>query len=188
MEVLPIFASFLVTEKLNIDHKKIADWCFNHPDLRNDIVLTLSEPELEELYTAVNDKLTKLHNFLGFKQTTSQKLYEGWVNCDYLERTSVPHTHPRAQYICIYYPYVDGKVGYLELSNPNKALEFVFPQTAYENIIENYNVFNSNLWQIPPQTDLLVIIPAWLQHYVRESEQGSTRLSIALNSQIIASK
>ena len=185
MDILPIFSSFLVTEKLNIDNNRIADWCFKHPNLCDKIPLTLDEPELSELYTAVNDNLDKLHSFLGFKKETSQEIYEGWVNCNDTERTSVPHTHPRAQYICIYYPYIDGNVGFLEITNPNYALEYVFPQSHNQSIIEDYNIFNSQLWQVPPQNDLLVIIPAWLQHYVRESEQGSTRLSIALNSRII---
>ena len=184
MEVLPIFASFLITEKLNIDNKKIADWCFKRPDLRDKTDLTFDEPELKELYSEVNGILNNLHNFLGFKTSTKQNMYEGWVNYNTLERTSVPHTHPEATFVCIYYPKVIGNVGYLELTNPNRIIEYAFMQTQKNSVIDNYNVFNSNLWTVEPKDNLLVIIPSWIQHYVRESEEGSTRLSIAINSKV----
>ena len=184
MEVIPVFANFLVTEKLNIDNEKIADWCFSQPELSDKINLTLREPELKEFYSAVNSVLDKLHNFLGFKNTTEQKIYEGWVNYNTIERTSVPHTHPEATFVCVYYPKIVGNVGHLELTNPNRVVEHVLSQTHKNNVIENYNVFNSNLWSIPAQEDVLVVMPSWLQHYVRESEAGATRLSIAINSKV----
>jgi uncharacterized protein (TIGR02466 family) len=188
MEILPVFASFLIQEKLGVDTQLLKDWAFCQPALaESKIELNFKEKELQPLYKSVNNVLNELHTFLGFKSTTKQELYEGWVNLETTDRTSVPHTHPRAHYICIYYPHIVGNVGYLELTNPNNALEYVLPQTNLENIVENHNIFNSALWRIEPQEDLLIVIPAWLQHYVRPNLPGAERMSIALNSKIVTS-
>lgn len=188
MEILPVFASFLIQEKLGLDTQSIKDWALKQPVLsESKIELTFNESELQPLYNSVNNLLNELHNFLGFKSSTHQEIYEGWLNLETTDRTSVPHTHPRAHYICIYYPHIAGNVGYLELTNPNNALEYVLPQTHLENIIEDHNIFNSQLWQVEPQEDLLVVIPAWIQHYVRPNLPGAERMSIAINSKIVTS-
>jgi uncharacterized protein (TIGR02466 family) len=186
MEIQPIFSSFLIQEKLGLDTQSIKDWAFGQPNLNQlKVELNFNEPELQPLYNSVNSILNQLHTFLGFKSTTQQQIYEGWVNLETTDRTSVPHTHPRAHYICIYYPHIVGNVGFLELTNPNNALEYVLPQTHLETIVEDHNIFNSQLWQVEPQEDLLVVIPAWVQHYVRPNSSNTERMSIAINSKII---
>lgn len=188
MNIEPIFSSFLIKETLGLDTQSIKDWTLHqHTSDEAKVELTFNEPELEPLYGRVNSILNQLHEFLGFKSTTHQEMYEGWLNLKTTDRTSVPHTHPTANYICIYYPHIVGDVGFLELTNPNPSLEYVLPQTCSHSIVQDHNIFNSQLWQVEPQEDLLVVIPAWLQHYVRPDSPNAERMSIAINSKIVLS-
>ena len=86
----------------------------------------------------------------------------------------------------MYYPYVEHGSGNLELRNPISAIEYIFPQSRENTVIDSYNLFNSKIWQIVPENNLLVIFPSWLQHYVRQGNSNTTRISIALNSKIVS--
>ena len=85
----------------------------------------------------------------------------------------------------MYYPYVEQGSGNLEFINPNSSVEYAFPQTRDNTIIDTYNLFNSKLWQVVPENDLLVVFPSWLHHYVRQGNPNTTRMSIALNSKTV---
>ena len=184
-EIQPIFSSFLIQKKLNLDTKSIKNWIekSSHTDYK--IPLTFDEDILKDFYLSLKEILDNLHLALGFSKNTKQQFQEAWVNVESRERISVPHTHPSADLICEYYPYVEQGSGNLEFINPNSSVEYVFPQTRDNTIIDTHNLFNSKLWQIVPENDLLVVFPSWLHHYVRQGNPNTTRMSIALNSKTV---
>ena len=184
-EIQPIFSSFLIQKKLNLDTKSIKNWIekSSHTDYK--IPLTFDEDILKDFYLSLKEILDNLHLALGFSKNTKQQFQEAWVNVESRERISVPHTHPSADLICVYYPYVEQGSGNLEFINPNSSVEYVFPQTRDNTIIDTHNLFNSKLWQIVPENDLLVVFPSWLHHYVRQGNPNTTRMSIALNSKTV---
>ena len=184
-EIQPIFSSFLIQKKLDLDTKSIKTWIDKSSHINKKIELQLNEDVLKDFYLNLKEILDHLHIALGFSKNTKQQFQEAWVNVDSNERTSLPHTHPTADYICVYYPYVEEGSGYLEFINPNSAVEYTFPQTRDNNIIDNHNIFNSKIWQVVPENNLLVIFPSWLHHYVRQGNPNTTRMSIALNSKIV---
>ena len=184
-EIQPIFSSFLIQKKLNLDTKSIKNWIekSSHTDYK--IPLTFDEDILKDFYLSLKEILDNLHLALGFSKNTKQQFQEAWVNVESSERISVPHTHPSADLICVYYPYVEQGSGNLEFINPNSSVEYVFPQTRDNTIIDTHNLFNSKLWQVVPENDLLVVFPSWLHHYVRQGNPNTTRMSIALNSKTV---
>ena len=184
-DIQPIFSSFLVKKKLDLDTKAIKTWVERslYKDYKLD--LQFNEEVLKDFYFNINQILDNLHVALGFSKTTKQQIQKAWVNINSNERTSIPHTHPAADFICVYYPYVEYGSGNLELMNPNSSIEYAFPQARDTTIIESHNIFNSKIWQIVPENDLLVIFPSWLHHYVRQGIPNTTRMSIALNSKIV---
>ena len=190
IDIYPIFSSFLINQKLDLDTKAIRNWIEReyHKDLHTDyeINLHLKEEALKDFYFRTNYILDNVHNALGFSKNTKQQIQKAWVNVDCNKKTSVsvPHVHASADYICVYYPYVEDGSGILELMNPNSSVEYVFP-SAQPSIVESYNIFNSRIWKIVPENDSLVIFPSWLIHYVRPGNPNTTRMSIALNSKII---
>lgn len=183
IELQPIFSSFLVRKKLDLDTKAIKTWIerSSHKDYKID--LHLNEEVLKDFYFNINQILDNLHVALGFSKNTKQQIQRAWVNVNYNERTSVPHTHPDADYICVYYPYVEDGSGYLELMNPNDLIQQI--SSPHLSWIESHNIFNSKTWQIEPENDTLIIFPSWLHHYVRQGIPNTTRMSIALNSKIV---
>ena len=184
-EIQPIFSSFLIQKKLNLDTKSIKNWIekSSHTDYK--IPLTYDEDILKDFYLSLKEILDNLHLALGFSKNTKQQFQEAWVNVESRERISVPHTHPSADLICVYYPYVEQGSGNLEFINPNSSVEYVFPQTRDNTIIDTHNLFNSKLWQVVPENDLLVVFPSWLHHYVSQGNPNTTRMSIALNSKTV---
>ena len=186
LEIQPIFSSFLIQKKLDLDTKSIKTWIekSSHTDYK--IPLTFNESVLKDFYINLKEILDHLHIALGFSKNMKQKFQEAWVNVDSNERTSLPHTHPTADFVCVYYPYVEEGSGYLEFINPNSAVEYALPQAGENTIIDNYNIFNSKIWQVVPENNLLIIFPSWLHHYVRQSNSNTTRMSIALNSKIVS--
>ena len=185
-EIQPIFSSFLIQKKLNLDTKSIKNWIekSSHTDYK--IPLTFDEDILKDFYLSLKEILDNLHLALGFSKNTKQQFQEAWVNVDSNERTSLPHTHPASDFICVYYPYVEQGSGNLEFINPNSAIEYIFPQSRENTIIDTHNLFNSKIWQVVPENDLLVVFPSWLHHYVRQGNPNTTRMSIALNSKIVS--
>ena len=180
MHVQPLFSSFLVTKQLDLDVKSIQDWCLQTESIDNKVELSLHEEPLQSLYTATQTVFDDITNNI-LHLSDQVKIHEGWLNKGDSERTSVPHTHPSSTYIGIYYPIIEGDVGRLEFANPVGVQEYVLPLKG----INSYNNFNSNVWQVVPYTDLLVVVPSWLQHYVRESDISSTRMSIAINGKVV---
>ena len=185
----PIFSSFLVKKKLDLDTKEIKTWVEREfkRDLHEDykIELQFNEKVLKDFYFKINQILDKLHVAIGFSKNTKQQIQSAWVNVNSNERTSIPHCHSYSDFICVYYPYVEHGSGNLELMNPNASIEYAFPQGRNNTIIESHNIFNSRLWEIVPENDLLVIFPSWLIHYVKQGIPNTTRMSIALNSKIV---
>ena len=184
-EIQPIFSSFLIQTKLDLDTKSIKNWIEESYHTNYKIPLTFDEDILKDFYLSLKEILDNLHLALGFSKNTKQQFQEAWVNVESRERISVPHTHPSADLICVYYPYVEQGSGNLEFINPNSSIEYVFPQTRDNTIIDTHNLFNSKLWQVVPENDLLVVFPSWLHHYVRQGNPNTTRMSIALNSKTV---
>lgn len=177
MNVSPIFATFLATDMLDVPTHAMSNWYNDQTANDSKVPLDLSQPEFAELFAAVQDRFNKIAS--DILCVDNVKLFEAWVNTGDNERTSLCHTHPTSTVVGVYYPYVEGDVGRLELTSPVSALEFALPTS-----LSGYNVFNSNVWQVEPVTGLLVMFPSWVQHVVRASAPTATRVSIALNGRI----
>ena len=185
-EIQPIFSSFLIHKKLDLDTKSIKNWIEKSSHTADYMIpLHFNEEVLFDFYIKLHQILDEIHLALGFSKNTRQKFQEAWVNVEPCERISIPHTHPSADLICVYYPYVEQGSGNLEFINPNSSVEYTFPQTRDNTIIDTHNLFNSKLWQVVPENDLLVVFPSWLHHYVRQGNPNTTRMSIALNSKTV---
>ena len=187
MNIIPSFASPLVTTKLNCNHEKISDWCNNQTsDDTGKILLNFEETALQNLYSKIKENVNILHEYIGLKKTFKQILHNGWVNCYDNIRTQSAHCHPEATFICVYYPLAENNSSPLVLTNPNNAQQYVFPSSPNEdNCVEDYNIFTSNKWAIRPETDLLVIFPSWVQHGVESFSSKTKRISIAINTRMV---
>lgn len=101
------------------------------------------------------------------------KLDSAWTNVDNDEFISIPHVHTEGFLSAVYYPLsTDGKLVFL-----NPMLALLSKQS--NDMIENYNEFNSEYFQIDIKTGYLIVFNSMLQHHIMYSKQK--RISVAYN-------
>ena len=189
MNLQHIFSNFLISKQLNLNTEEILEFCTsikNNSDAEQ-FDLTFKEPQLQSLYAEVTNMLPAITNMLQLKQTITQKLYNGWLTFEYHNNILKPHSHPRQFIAFVYYPLADENCGNLVLMNPNHLQSYVIPTSRDENVVENWNEFNSTAFRIKPKANCIYAFPSWLTHYVEKSPiQTGKRISIAMNTRIFA--
>jgi uncharacterized protein (TIGR02466 family) len=170
-----IFSAGISIHILNeINNKDIIKYAEknNNFKIKKDIKNILKNKVFEKLNNIVKNKMQDY--FLNiYSKKYNIKLDSGWTNVDNEEFISIPHVHTEGFLSAVYYPLsTDGKLVFL---NPMVAL--LSKQSS--NIIENYNEFNSEYYQIDVKTNYLVIFNSMLQHHIMYSKQK--RISVAYN-------
>tara|TARA_B100000085_G_C18327029_1_gene424680 strand:+ start:81 stop:659 length:579 start_codon:yes stop_codon:yes gene_type:complete len=179
----PIFSSFLVSGEIDVDHQKIYEWCKTQ-DKIHATHLKFDEPELKEFYDEIKTIFNNLHHEMGLISTYHQKLERGWLNINPNDSGfTIPHAHCDSTFTSVYYPYIEGNVGNLELLSPNPMVQWVFKpeQDSKRNMVQDLNIFNMTRIRIPPKKGLLVIFPSWIQHLALPTKNG-IRVSISVDS------
>jgi|TARA_X000001382_G_scaffold130166_1_gene124159 hypothetical protein len=178
-----IFSSFLITVNLDINHEYIYSWC-KKQSKTNVTRLTFEEEFLKEYYLHLSKLFGEIHKRIGLSPNYYQHLKRGWLNMDPNdEGFATPHRHCESTFTSVYYPYIEGKVGDLELLAPNPLVQWVFKpeQDPERNQVAEPNIFNMTRIRIPPKTGLLVVFPSWIQHLALPTKNG-IRTSISVDS------
>jgi len=170
-----IFSAGISIHVLNeINNKDIIKYAEknNNFKIKKDIKNILKNKVFEKLNNIVKNKMQDYFSNI-YSKKYNIKLDSGWTNVDNEEFISIPHIHTEGFLSAVYYPLsTDGKLVFL---NPMVAL--LSKQSS--NIIENYNEFNSEYYQIDVKTNYLVIFNSMLQHHIMYSKQK--RISVAYN-------
>jgi uncharacterized protein (TIGR02466 family) len=170
-----IFSAGISIHILNeINNKDIIKYAEknNNFKIKKDIKNILKNKVFEKLNNIVKNKMQDYFSNI-YSKKYNIKLDSGWTNVDNEEFISIPHVHTEGFLSAVYYPLsTDGKLVFL---NPMVAL--LSKQSS--NIIENYNEFNSEYYQIDVKTNYLVIFNSMLQHHIMYSKQK--RISVAYN-------
>ena len=86
------------------------------------------------------------------------------------------HNHPNSIFSGVY--YVNADAGNLVLEfDPSYTKHFRFNYKVKE-----YNIYNSNAWDIHIKPGLLVLFPSYLQHYTRQNSGVDNRMVVGFNS------
>jgi uncharacterized protein (TIGR02466 family) len=170
-----IFSAGISIHVLNeINNKDIIKYAEknNNFKIKKDIKNILKNKVFEKLNSVVKNKMQDYFANI-YSKKYNIKLDSGWTNVDNEEFISIPHVHTEGFLSAVYYPLsTDGKLVFL---NPMVAL--LSKQSS--NIIENYNEFNSEYYQIDVKTNYLIIFNSMLQHHIMYSKQK--RISVAYN-------
>lgn len=144
----------------------------NNFKTKKDIKNILKNKIFGKLNNIVKRKMQDYYEII-YSKKYNIKLDSGWTNVDNEEFISIPHVHTEGFLSAVYYPLsTDGKLVFL---NPMVAL--LSKQSS--DIIENYNEFNSEYYQIDVRTNYLIIFNSMLQHHIMYSKQK--RISVAYN-------
>lgn len=185
MKLQHIFTNFIGVEFLDIDNDKLAVFCkrkYQEQQIINPKVscyIDFSEPEMQEVATAIDKNLQDVHKQLGFRRDARQEVIRSWINVGmngYIER---PHNHPGSFFVGVYYVKANSGAGKLNFLSPNASSV----TTILPPMIEYPNAFNGAEIAHEPVSGKLLIFPSWLMHYVEPSPEE--RISIAFNASMI---
>ena len=192
MDIVPLFANYLAFDQLNLSNRRdLANFCRKQVEIDklkiNDNVsqslfIDPKEPIIEELGKEINKRFDWLHKERNFNDKWEQRIQKFWINVNNNINISTPHRHPESFSSAVYYPDVGDSPGSITFLNPNNQLSYVIRP----EMVEKYDEFNAASQAIIPQTDMLIIFPSWLWHFVNhEIDPTGERISIAFDSMIV---
>jgi uncharacterized protein (TIGR02466 family) len=185
MNINPMFASMVATTDISVNNARLENYCYSQFIDKNGQSnwLDLTSTDLSEILLEVTTKLNWLHTELGFSDQYYQKIDKCWANINNSENTSHPHCHVGMFFNAIYYIKAEQDNSELVLLSPVPELDHVIDK----NTIKTFTPFNATGNFIKPHTGLLVIIPGWLKHYVKQDTSSIDRISIVFDSIMIKS-
>ena len=116
---------------------------------------------------------------LGYKKR-NYAITTSWFTLSNKGEGSQSHKHKNSFWSCVYYyqeEYNKGTGGIM-FDNPNTDL---FDYCYADNDIAEPNHINSRACVIPPQPNLLLIFPSYLQHQIMKHNNDVPRSSLAFN-------
>jgi uncharacterized protein (TIGR02466 family) len=182
MDIKLLFTSIVAIEKLNLDNSILEKYCRdNIQEFSQSIFLDLSAKEILPLVDQVQEKINYLHNELGFAKDLKQQIHQGWANLNNSEPINSVHCHPSSFFNAVYYVTAPKDGAELVLLSPVQEIDHVI----YQRMVNEYNAFSSAFQVIKPEPGMLVIMPGWIKHYVRQHKSSEDRISMAFDSAMI---
>ena len=187
MEIKPIFATVIATDQLQLDNVALEHYCRRkvsefsqrkNEELTQSSFIDDSDSDIQPLLAIIRDRINQLHNELGFTNKAYQKVSNIWTNINNSQPIDELHSHPGVFFNAIYYVSAPPGSSSLMMLTPNPMLDHVI----HSNTVQHWNSFNSSWQEIRPETGMLVIMPAWIKHYVRKHTMEADRISIVFDS------
>jgi uncharacterized protein (TIGR02466 family) len=193
MEIASIFATPLAADELTIDNTILEEFCRNR--VKEDEVgaplleksqstfVDLSTPELQPLLREVYVRFNELYKTMDLQPNTKLDISRIWINVNNNNPIDIPHVHPDAVFVGVYYVKGTGDPsnGNLILHSPVSALQ----HCIHPNLVVRNNYFNCFAHEISPLTGRLVLFPAWIMHSVQRNYSDTERISIAFDAVIV---
>ena len=183
--MLDLFSVPIHSKKLDLDTKKLIDYCLLIKDTTQSIErsnkggwhspgLTNEHVVLKNLFSKILKSAEKYRKIIAYKHPL--KLINFWVNINNYKDYNLQHLHPNSAVSGAYY-----------LTSNNSNIVFVHPAAqlmGYDwdsSVIDNYNKYNSATWSIKPSQNDLLLFPSWLNHRVEPNLSEESRISISFN-------
>lgn len=135
----------------------------------------LDDPDLSEINEfCLNSAREFIKIYNPPKNYFELYITQSWINYTSKEQSHHKHSHPNS--------FISG-VFYINANKEHDKIFFLSPHSpllTYET--ETYNIFNSEEWFVPVETNMLVLFPSSLKHYVRVNTEPHVRTSLAFNT------
>ena len=176
MEILPLFSSPLIVDYLDINPielDKEKNYITNNTYHVNDSYRILEKyPKIKKVILNKFKKFAEetLHYNNNFEISTS------WLTITKKGEASTSHCHKNCFYSGVYYyrDYNDNTAG-IEFNNPIAQLPDILV------IPTNYNILNSQTWELKPKKNMIIFFPSYLVHKILVHEDDPPRHSLAFN-------
>jgi uncharacterized protein (TIGR02466 family) len=135
----------------------------------------LDDDCVKDLRVFVDDCIAQyMANTYAPKFDVKLQITQSWMNYTKPGQFHHKHAHPNSFLSGVFYINAD----------PEKDKIYFF-KDGYERIkleTENWNLFNSESWWVPVETNKLVLFPSNFTHMVQTVEAEKTRVSLAFNT------
>ncbi|MBW4641607.1 MAG: 2OG-Fe(II) oxygenase family protein [Goleter apudmare HA4340-LM2] len=102
---------------------------------------------------------------------------KAWINVNPTGGYNVIHNHPNAFFSGVYYLQACEKSGEIVFLNPVPEQGLTTPY----QLLNKSSIYTSDRYAYAPSQDLLLLFPAYLNHYVHPNQSEEERICIAVN-------
>jgi uncharacterized protein (TIGR02466 family) len=102
---------------------------------------------------------------------------KAWINVNPQGGYNVVHNHPNAFFSGVYYLQASEKSGDIVFLNPVSEQSLTLPI----QLIDKSSLYNIDRYFFTPRQDLLILFPAYLNHYVHPNQSSDERICVAFN-------
>jgi uncharacterized protein (TIGR02466 family) len=192
MEINYLFSQIVIQDEIDIDTKKIQDYCLNMERNEESRVksnrggwqsddLKKTEEEYLMFLNQVISKGDMIKHHLRF--SFDLELSNCWININRKKDYNREHTHPGSLFSGVFYVKVPDKSGVIAFVNPVQHLQnmhYEYWHLKYGEHIPKNKIF-SNQWAYEPKEKAIIIFPSWLEHLVEPNQSDEERISISFN-------
>ena len=106
------------------------------------------------------------------------KIYmtQSWSTINTTNAFHKPHAHPNTLISLVY--YAQCKDGFLHFDLPTSSIRECF---NFQYTINKFNIYNSQLWDLPVQTGDIVLFPGHIRHGSTPNKSNEPRILIGAN-------
>ena len=140
-------------------------------------VINETHTEFVKLLNEIDNAVKGYHEDIKFKKTVIQKISNIWVNINQKGHSNEYHIHSRATLSGAFY-LTKGKVP-IVFEHPFKDINEYYWEAS---LIEEWNRANSGHLRIIPESNQLIIFPAWVYHKVDANKEDTDRISLSFNT------
>lgn len=189
----PLFAH----DHAGINDKQLKDYVYNLRDNSKGRIVSnsggwqsdnvnLKAPELSEFFQTILIDLNFYFEQIGGNVRNKEVMItEAWFNIN--EKNSFNWSHHHTGFASgVYYIQADNDTGELVLEHPSQTMDLSW-NTEWFNETSLYSC-SAPTWRVPPETSRFYVFPSWLKHRVEMNTTNKTRISVAINSDIVNRK
>jgi len=193
VKIETIFANWIAYENVSLNNDKITNYCYEIYNINSkgrgvpetagwessDIpILDVKDNDMKLLLNLITEKFNILSKNFQFNQIKEVYITNFWINIGNKNNFKRFHMHHNTVFVGVYYVQVPPNSGKIifkssDLDNYNKCVR--------DNMIENYNEYNSSTYSYQPKKGDLLFFPAWVEHAVENSQSDENRISITFN-------
>tara|TARA_Y100001947_G_scaffold142533_1_gene134873 strand:+ start:75 stop:677 length:603 start_codon:yes stop_codon:yes gene_type:complete len=197
--MIPLFASPLAQVELDLDLEKLTEFAFqmqnkdkkgvqrsNIGGWQSNDIREEKHEEFIRLKKEIDQYLQIYHSevfgSMVFKKNIIHNPTNMWVNINEKHHNNEWHIHPWATLSGTFYIKHDGsrEHGSIIFKNPNGSY-FAYSHWP-PGLIEKPNELTSELVDITPKSNMLLIFPSWVDHKVENNSKDVTRISLSFNA------
>jgi uncharacterized protein (TIGR02466 family) len=204
ISIIPIFSNPVIQVQLDFDLEKLTEFILqmqnkdkkgvkfsNEGGWQSNNILEETHEEFDKLKKEITQYLQiyqqEIFRGMQFKTNVKQNIANMWVNINEKFHYNEWHIHPGSTIAGAYYIKHDGdKSGDILFKHPLDSY-VTFAHWPPE-LVETYNEVSSDLINVKPKPNMLLIFPSWIKHMVEPHLNNDPRISISFNSVLESEK